>query len=151
MTKNSEVFADTGVLLRATIASAPLHKEAKALLLAHGNGDGEIWISRQVLREMLVNLTRPQSWMEPLPIERVLEIADTAQTLYHIADDTTGVTTHLLALLKAYPTGGKQVHDANIVATMLAYGIDTLLTHNVDDFERFENVITVVPLVKEQT
>jgi predicted nucleic acid-binding protein len=42
-----------------------------------------------------------------------------------------------------YPIGGKQVHDANIVATMLVYGIPCLLTHNAKDFERFGDIVTV--------
>jgi predicted nucleic acid-binding protein len=44
------------------------------------------------------------------------------------------------------PSGGKQVHDANIVATMLVYGIPKLLTHNTTDFARFSELITVLPL-----
>ena len=35
-------------------------------------------------------------------------------------------------------------HDANLVATMLAYGIDTLLTFNIDDFKRFGDKIKLV-------
>ena len=40
--------------------------------------------------------------------------------------------------------GGKQVHDANIVATMLAHGERRLLTFNGADFRRFEPMIEVV-------
>jgi predicted nucleic acid-binding protein len=46
--------------------------------------------------------------------------------------------------------GGKQVHDANIVATMQVYGIDQLLTHNVTDFDRFTEFITVLPLIENE-
>ncbi len=42
--------------------------------------------------------------------------------------------------------GGRQVHDANIVATMQANGINQLLIHNADDFKRFSHLITVLPL-----
>jgi len=42
--------------------------------------------------------------------------------------------------------GGKQVHDANIVATMLVYGIPRLLTANPSDFARFAHLLTVEPL-----
>ena len=42
--------------------------------------------------------------------------------------------------------GGKQIHDANIVATMLAYNIPCLLTHNVKDFKRFEGIIEIVSI-----
>ena len=42
---------------------------------------------------------------------------------------------------------GRQIHDANIVATMREYGIPNLLTDNTSDFTRFGHLITVVPLV----
>lgn len=42
------------------------------------------------------------------------------------------------------PLGGKQVHDANLVATMHAYGIDHLLTLNAADFRRFEPRIALL-------
>ncbi|MBX3015254.1 MAG: hypothetical protein KF832_27290 [Caldilineaceae bacterium] len=64
-----------------------------------------------------------------------------------MADENAATTTHLLQLLQTISIGGKQVHDANRVATMLVYGIDTLLTHNVADFVRFAHLITVMPLV----
>jgi hypothetical protein len=49
-------------------------------------------------------------------------------------------------LVKTYATAGKQVHDANIVATMLAHHVTHLLTHNIIDFQRFVGVIQVVSL-----
>ena len=57
------------------------------------------------------------------------------------------VTTNLLNLLTTITINGKQVHDANIVATMQAHGIPKLLTHNTTDFARYASIITVVPLV----
>jgi len=45
--------------------------------------------------------------------------------------------------MRDFQIGGKQVHDANIVASMLAYEIPCLLTHNHKDFERFAEVIKV--------
>ena len=48
--------------------------------------------------------------------------------------------------MEEIPSGGKQVHDANIVATMLIYGIPQILTHNTADFARFSELITVLPL-----
>ncbi|MCP3668304.1 MAG: type II toxin-antitoxin system VapC family toxin [Gammaproteobacteria bacterium] len=60
-----------------------------------------------------------------------------------MADDTTAVTEQLIGLLRDHKIGGKQVHDANIVATMQAYDIPCLLTHNIKDFERFGEVIKI--------
>ncbi|MCP4284816.1 MAG: type II toxin-antitoxin system VapC family toxin, partial [Gammaproteobacteria bacterium] len=48
-----------------------------------------------------------------------------------------------IQLMESFKTGGKQVHDANIVATMLAHNIPCLLTYNVKDFERFEKIIRI--------
>jgi hypothetical protein len=66
---------------------------------------------------------------------------------FRVADEGSLVTERLLALLADVSVGGKQVHEANIVATMQVYGIRHLLTHNVDDFTRFAAFVTVVPLV----
>ncbi|MFA5982398.1 MAG: hypothetical protein WC782_00100 [Methylococcaceae bacterium] len=62
---------------------------------------------------------------------------------FEVADDTAAVTNQLLELMGNYPIGGKQVHDANIVVTMLVYDIPCLLTHNARDFERFGDIVTV--------
>jgi predicted nucleic acid-binding protein len=144
MTTGASAFLDTNVLLRATIAALPLHREATELVAAQRARGAALWISRQVIREYLVVVTRPQSFLTPLPAAEVDARARTLQTLFHVADDTARVTAHLLALLRAHPTGGKQIHDANIVATMLAYGIGTLLTFNRDDMARFGSKIALV-------
>ena len=58
--------------------------------------------------------------------------------------DRPDVFDHLLRLLAAHPGMGKQVHDVNLVATMLAYGTSRLLTFNTADFRRFDKLIEVV-------
>jgi len=68
----------------------------------------------------------------------------TLLTLFRIADETSATTQTLLLLLNDYPVSGKQIHDANIVAAMLTNGIDTLLTLNAADFNRYSNKIQVV-------
>ena len=65
---------------------------------------------------------------------------------FRLAEVDAGVTLSLLQLLNTIQIGGKQVHDANIVATMQTHGIGQLLTHNVSDFARYSHLITVIPL-----
>ena len=62
---------------------------------------------------------------------------------FQIADDTAAVTSQLVKLMRDFQVGGKQVDDANIVASMLAYDIPCLLTHNVKDFRRFGEVVRI--------
>ncbi len=63
-----------------------------------------------------------------------------------MAEDGPDVAQQLHALLAVGDTRGKQIHDANIVATMLAHGIRTLLTDSVADFVRWGHLIEVRPL-----
>jgi predicted nucleic acid-binding protein len=141
------VFLDTNILLRASIAEMPLHNEAVSLVRRQKSEGAELWISRQVIREYIAQVTRPQSVMRPLSATQIEAQVDVFKGLYRIADEHAGVTAHLVSLIRQIPTGGKQIHDANIVATMLAYGIDLLITQNVADMRRFEPKIKIVPLV----
>jgi predicted nucleic acid-binding protein len=142
------VFVDTNVLVYATQESAPFNRPARQKLKELEDSGSEFWISRQVLREYIATMSRPQTYSNPLSIETIVERIRLFEQIFMVADDTVEVTAHLLTLLEETSTGGKQVHDANIAATMLAYGIDTLLTANVDDFKRFEDKITLVSLVE---
>ena len=54
------------------------------------------------------------------------------------------VTELLIALCREVSIGGKQIHDANIVATMLAYGEQRLLTFNAADFRRYGDRIELI-------
>jgi len=65
---------------------------------------------------------------------------------FRIAEDGPEVTRQLLELAQTILMGGKQIHDANIVATMLVYSVPRLLTNNPKDFVRFQPLITVLPL-----
>lgn len=140
------VFLDTNVLVYANAAEAPLHQVALRAIETRYDAGVELWISRQVLREYLATFSRPQRFMNPRPIATVIERVRFFQIRFLVAEDGPHVTEQLLALMQQVTIGGKQVHDANIVATMLAYGIPSLLTHNTDDFARFSRLITVMPL-----
>lgn len=144
---SGEAFVDTNVLLRAMIETAPLHVEAQTLLLTQRQQGMRLWVSRQVLREYLVQITRPQAFHLELSTEQIDNHMRRILLLFQVADETAEVTEKLLELLKKYPTGGKQIHDANIIATMLVYGIRLLISTNVDDMRRFESQIQILPLI----
>lgn len=138
----SALFIDTNVLVYANVSEAPQHQVALAAIDQARKDGRTLWISRQVLREYLGTLTRPQVFQD-VPLTTVLEQVRLFQNHFEIADDTNVVTDQLMQLMNDIPIGGKQVHDANIVATMLAHDIPALLTHNGKDFERFTDRIAV--------
>ena len=63
---------------------------------------------------------------------------------FEILEDGPRVTEALIALCRGAPVEGRQIHDANIVATMLAHGELKLLTFNVADFRRYGGLINLV-------
>lgn len=141
----NDLFVDTNVLIYANINEAPEHEAAFNAIAQAREAGRTLWISRQVLREYLVTLTRPQTF-QSVPRALVLEQVQLFIKQFTIADDTDEVTHQLLQLMVDTPIGGKKIHDANIVATMLAHKIPSLLTHNRKDFERFEDRITLEPI-----
>jgi predicted nucleic acid-binding protein len=136
------LFVDTNILVYANVIETPFHEQALAAINAAHQGNRAIWINRQVIREYLVTLTRPQAF-DNLPKEIVLEQVKQFIKKLEVADDTPNVSEKLLELLADFKVGGKQIHDTNIVATMLAYNIPCLLTHNIKDFKRFEGVVEI--------
>jgi len=143
MTDAKPLFIDTNILIYANVANAPFHKQALNALTLVQQSERPLWISRQVLREFISARTRPQTFAKPSTPEIVIERVRYLTEQFQVADDTSLVTEQLIKLLKDFNIGGKQVHDANIVATMLAYDIPCLLTHNIKDFQRFEKIIRI--------
>ncbi len=141
------LFLDTNVLVYANVADAPLHAEALEAIQARHRSGMALWTSRQVLREYLAALSRPQTFTRPRPVTTRVERVRYFESRFRVAEDGPQVTTQLRALMEQAPVGGKQVHDANIVATMLVYGVRRLLTANPSDFARFAALVTVAPLV----
>lgn len=147
----SRVFLDTNVLVYASVAGAPFHAEALQAIQSREQAGIELWISRQVIREYLAVLTRPQTFSQPMPTAALVSQIQAFESRFQVADDTAEVTAHLLTLMKTVPIGGAQVHDANIVAMMQVYNVNELLTHNISDFARFTHLVTVTPLVRQAT
>ncbi len=146
-TRDDEAFfLDTNVLVYANVKEAPFHEEAYRAIRTHEEAGHALWISRQVLREYLATLTRPQQFSKPVPASTLITLVHHFVGRFHVADERSQVTDKLLMLLDQVPMGGRQVHDANIVATMLVDGIPQLLTNNIEDFPRFSSCIRRLPL-----
>lgn len=138
------MFVDTNVLVNARFLEAPDHEAARVNLESAIEKPERLRISRQVLREYLAVVTRPQAW--PVAISRgdALDDVNRFAAAFEVLEDGPAVTGWLVSLCRRVPVGGKQIHDANIVATMLAYGERRLLTFNTADFRRYADHIELV-------
>jgi predicted nucleic acid-binding protein len=148
--KPAGCFLDTNVLVYAASLRAPLHQRAVEELRKRYASKQDLWISRQVLREYLATLTRAQTYSNPKPLRELSGDVRYFQSRFLVANEGPAVTEKLLDLIEQTETGGKQIHDANIVATMLVHGVSELLTNNPGDFARYSGVIRIIPLEGRQ-
>lgn len=138
------MFVDTNVLVNVRAVGAPHHDAAKDILERTSLDREPLRISRQIIREYLSVVTRPQIWADPLDLDTALDDVNRMLSDFEILEDGPAVTGTLFALLREVPVGGRQIHDANIVATMLARGERRLLTFNIADFRRFGDRIELI-------
>lgn len=138
------MFIDTNVLVRARFAVAPSHDLARARLREALGSEERPRISRQIVREYLAVVTRSQIWSAPLPMSDALRDVDWFVSEFDILEDGPGVTHVLAELCRAVPVTGRQIHDANIVATMLAHAEQRLLTFDQGDFRRYGSRISLI-------
>jgi predicted nucleic acid-binding protein len=143
----STMFVDTNVLIYATNTVAPWYKIANIYLDEARNEGVDLVISPQIIREYLAASTRSHQLTGSPTLSDIWTNVSEFRTKLRLVYNAPSVLDNLTKLLQTIPTAGKQVHDANIVATMQAYNIEHLLTHNVSDFSRFAGLITIVPLV----
>lgn len=135
-------FLDTNVLVYASVDASPLHSLALSTITDLEAQQTPLWISRQVIREYLATLVRPSVG---IPIAELAATVRSFEQRYQIAEESPLITAQLLLLLEQGTS--RQVHDTNIVATMLTYGIRRIVTNNPDDFTPFASLITIVPLI----
>jgi len=75
------------------------------------------------MREYLAVVTRPQTWPVAITREEVLDDVSRLIGSFEILEDGPMVTELLVELCREIPAGGRQIHDANIVATMLGWRV----------------------------
>ena len=138
------MFIDTDVLVKSRILEAPDHDIARARLERAFRNQEPMRISRQVLREYFSVVTRPQTWPIPITREEALDDVNRLMGAFEMLEDGPVVTETLIELCREVSVGGRQIHDANIVATMIAYGESRLLTFNTADFRRYGDRIELV-------
>ena len=146
-TAGSGILLDTNVLLAATTPARGLHGCARRVLDDWPNRGRRLCVSGQVLREYLVVATRePEHHGLGLGLADALGNAEAIEERCRLLAEGPEVAAELRKLLRAVPTTGKAIHDANLVATALAHGVPGVVTENLEDFERFRERLEIVPL-----
>jgi predicted nucleic acid-binding protein len=143
------ILIDTNILVYAHDVHSPFNKAAVQKLNALNEENEVLCISNQVIREYIAVVSKLLLRMGVYILSSVPNDVRLFERQYIVLEESTDTRKQLFKLLDDFIVGGKQVHDANLVATMLHYGISTILTHNVADFKRFDSLIKIMPLLEE--
>ena len=140
------VLLDTNILLRLVEPKDPeyaLVREAVKTLTARGE---TLCFASQNLVEFWNVCTRPsaQNGLGLTPAQTD-ERARLIESRFRLLPDTDGVHTEWRRLVLAHSVAGVQVHDARLVAAMVAHGVTRLLTLNARDFSRYAGISAVHP------
>jgi predicted nucleic acid-binding protein len=92
------VFLDTNILVYANVQDTPLCKPARAKILEYERQGINLWISRQIIREFLVVLSRKMQEANNYDAEKLTNRIRTFEAQYHIAESSAIVNNELLSL-----------------------------------------------------
>ena len=141
------IFVDTNILLTASSPERSLHRAALSVLQDWPRQGRRLYCNGQVLREYLVVSTRPLAKNGlGLSIDDALHNLQAFSTRLKLLEESLAVSLRLRQLIGHIPCLGKQIHDANLVATAQVFKLDGLVTENIEDFRRFENLMVIIDL-----
>lgn len=139
-------LVDTNILLRsaqpnhslcsqATRAVSRLMREGETIYFCSQN-IAEFWnVATRPADRNGLGFTSEETWQEVISIEGLLTLLP----------DSPGIYTEWKRLVKDYQVQGVSVYDARLVAVMRVYGVNQMLTFNIDDFKRYGNLRAVHP------
>ena len=81
------MFVDTNVLIKARIQEAPDHELARLNLEKAMAEPEPVCNSRQILREYLAVVTRPQTWSVPIPRDDALHDLHRLTAIFRVLED----------------------------------------------------------------
>jgi predicted nucleic acid-binding protein len=140
------MFIDANILNYQSLRQSQFHMRANAAIERAQDAGKILSARRQVLREYLAASTRLYQSVALLTLTQatadIMRLADDLRIL----EDGPEVWQSFKNLLQDGGFSGKQVHDAYLVATMLAHGESELLTNNAADFTRFGNRIAIIDI-----
>jgi len=137
---------DTNILLRSTDPDHAMYSLAVNAVDSLLTQNQQLYIMPQNLIEFWNVYTRPKekNGLGGTIAETKIEI-DRLKSLFILLPDQEEIYLQWENLVTTYQVKGVNVHDAKLVAGMLVHDLTHILTFNINDFKRYQNIKPVHP------
>jgi predicted nucleic acid-binding protein len=138
-------IVDANVLVYAFDTRAPQHVASRTLLDAAQRGATTLYVTSQVLCEFYSIVTNARRVLKPRTAADAIAAVTDLLSFLHVLPIPARTVEGWLDLLRRRPVTGGAVFDLQIVATMLANGVQRIYTFNNDDFKPFQEIEPLTP------
>lgn len=146
MAEGEACLLDSNILLRISKSDDPHHPVIVQALMALVGQGVRLCYTSQTLAEFWNASTRPLDKNGfGLTVAETDRLARVIERDFELPPDSRETHERWRALLVQHNVQGVQVHDARIAASMYVHGIGQLLTINVRDFRRFDDLRVMHP------
>ncbi len=139
------ILLDTNVLVHALNLDAPQHQASRMMVQAGYDGDLPVVLVPQVLLEAYAILTDPRRVAHPLPPAQAWSQIDAYRGGLPVLDFGAKVLDDLAHVVNVRVPVAQDIFDAALIAQMRAYGVTTLCTFNIEDFQGFPGISAETP------
>ncbi len=140
------VLVDTNILLRGVQPNPPLSSQATRAVSKLIRQNASVFFCPQTIAEFWNVATRPanRNGLGLSPEEVLQEVSNIEKSLT-LLPDVPAIYGAWKQIVTTYKVQGVKVHDARLAAIMSVYEVDSLLTLNTVDFQRFTDVRAIHP------
>ena len=139
-------LADTNILIRFLLRNDPAYQPIRrAVTLLKTRRERIVTSAQNMVEFWRVCTGSPESNGLALSIEATGHRLRLLERHFPVLPEERQTYSEWKILVSKYRVMGKQVHDAHIVAAMTAHGVTQILTSNVRDFARYDEIIAFAP------
>ncbi len=140
------VLVDTNILLRSVQPNHPLCSQATHAVSKLIRQKDSVFFCAQNIAEFWNVATRPAERNGlGLSAEEALQEVANIEKLLTLLPDVPAIYSAWKQIVALHKVQGVKVYDARLVGIMSVYAVDSVLTFNSADFERFGNIRTIHP------
>lgn len=140
------VLVDTNVLLRSAQPDHPLCSQATCAVAKLMRDEHAVFVCAQNIAEFWNVATRPVTLNGlGLSHEEVLREVGSIESLFTLLADIPTIYATWKRIVQSHRVQGVKVYDARLVAVMSVYGVETVLTFNAVDFQRYSGITALQP------